>query len=253
MLLTVEGLVLSERAVSENDKFIDILTKEHGIIEISVKGAKKLLSKNSSSTQLFAYSTFCIQKKMDRYYLNSSQIIRSFYDIRMDIFKVSLASYFSELVRFTVPKEQPSVEIFRLTLNTFHFLEKGLHPISLIKSIFELRLISEIGLMPDVLCCKKCNKYEDECMYFFINQGIMMCPDCYNKSDELTNKVLKIDKNLLYYIRYILLSDLEKIFKFKISESNIKALNEFSENYVISQLERNFKTLDFYHSLEIGG
>ena len=58
-MTTLEGIVLKERTVGEQDKFIDVLTKEKGLIEISVRGARKINGKSSSSTQLFAYSRKC--------------------------------------------------------------------------------------------------------------------------------------------------------------------------------------------------
>lgn len=48
-MIILEGIVLKERSVGEQDKFIDILTKEKGVIEISAKGAKKINGKNGSS------------------------------------------------------------------------------------------------------------------------------------------------------------------------------------------------------------
>ena len=54
MMTTFEGIVLKERSYGENDKFIDILTKDHGVVEISVKGAKKINGKNGSSAQLIS-------------------------------------------------------------------------------------------------------------------------------------------------------------------------------------------------------
>ena len=36
MLITAMGVVISERNYGENDKFIDILTAEYGIVEICV-------------------------------------------------------------------------------------------------------------------------------------------------------------------------------------------------------------------------
>ena len=55
--MTVKGVVLSQKPLSEQDKFIDILT-ETGIIEIAVKGSAKVTSKSGSASQLFAYSEF---------------------------------------------------------------------------------------------------------------------------------------------------------------------------------------------------
>lgn len=130
MLITTKGVVIRERQSRENDKFIDILTPDLGIIEISAKGAKKISSKNSASTQLFAYSNFCVQKRTERYYLNSSEPIHIFYPIRTDIEKTALAAYFSEVIKYAVPSEQPSADVLRLLLNSFHFMTEDSKPLS---------------------------------------------------------------------------------------------------------------------------
>ena len=41
MLITTAGVVIRERQIGENDKFVDILTEKNGVIEVSVKGVKK--------------------------------------------------------------------------------------------------------------------------------------------------------------------------------------------------------------------
>ena len=92
MLITTYGIVIRERNVGENDKFIDVLTSDLGVIELSAKGVKKITSKSFSSAQLFAYSKFCLNKKNDRYYINSAEPVRIFYDIRLDVENFALAS-----------------------------------------------------------------------------------------------------------------------------------------------------------------
>ena len=81
-MITEEGIVLKERSVGEQDKFIDILTKTRGVIEVCVKGAKKITGRSGSSTQLFAYSRFCIDQRGERMYLNSAEPIHIFYGLR---------------------------------------------------------------------------------------------------------------------------------------------------------------------------
>ncbi len=39
MLTTVTGIVIRERSVGEQDKFIDLLTADQGVLEVSVRGA----------------------------------------------------------------------------------------------------------------------------------------------------------------------------------------------------------------------
>ena len=62
-MLNVKGVVLSQTPVGEQDRFIDILTAEYGVIEVLVKGAAKITSKTGSATQLFAYSQFSLADK----------------------------------------------------------------------------------------------------------------------------------------------------------------------------------------------
>ena len=59
-MMIIEGLVLKERPVGEQDKFVDILTKEKGIIELSVKGGLNINGKSGSSTQLLHIHVFAM-------------------------------------------------------------------------------------------------------------------------------------------------------------------------------------------------
>lgn len=247
MLITTEGVVIREKQVGENDKFIDILTDKYGVIEVSVKGVKKITSKNSASTQLFAYSKFCVQKRGERYYLNSSEPIHIFYDIRLDIEKFSLASYFSEVIQFAITSEEPSEEIIRLLLNSFNFLTTGERSNELLKSIFELRILSEIGMMPNIVTCNKCLTYLSEKMVFIIKDGILLCDDCFNGVES--SEAIVLTPSLLHIIRYIILTEFDKLWNFKITEEAQKKLSYITENYLINHLDRNFKTLDFYKSI----
>lgn len=247
MLITTEGIVIRERFVGENDKFIDILTKEYGIIEVSVKGAKKINSKTSSSTQIYTYSKFCFSQKGERYFMNSCEPIKVFYNIRLDVNKFALASYFSELLKFSVVSQVPSENVLRLFLNTLHYMTESKRSETFLKSVFELRLLTEIGLMPDLVACAECNEYTSEKNYFYINKGCFICGKCY--SGEFSDDVIEINEAVLHTLRFIVFSDFNKLFNFKISDNVQKKLSDLTERYLLSHMNRNFKTLEFYKSL----
>lgn len=250
-MITVEGIVLKERAVGEQDKFIDILTKESGVMEISVKGAKKINGKSASSTQLFAYSRFCIQQRKDRFYLNSAEPIHIFYDLRNSLSKLSLASYFADVLRFSIGQQTQNGDIMRLFLNTLHYLEKELRSEQILKSIFELRLMSEIGFMPNILACQECGSYEPDEVFFCINDGAFFCSGCFDSSDS--QDFFKIKLPVLNAIRHIVLVDFNRLFNFRLSDSLINSLSMISEEYLKAHLERNFPTLEFYKSINLMG
>lgn len=248
-MMIIEGIVLKERPVGEQDRFVDVLTKEKGIIELSVKGARKINGKAGSSTQLFAFSRFCCDKRKDRFCLNSAEPIHIFYDLRNSLSALSLASYFSEVLRYCISERTDSGNVLRLTLNTLHCLEKGLRSEQLLKSIFELRLMSEIGYMPDVLACRGCGVFEPEELFFSAEDGGFYCSDCFEDNGGRWTKMRLPE---LSAIRHIVLADFDRLFNFRVSDRAGDKLAAFTEDYLLTHLERTFKTLDFYKSMQNG-
>ena len=149
-MIITEGIVLKERTVGEQDKFIDILTKESGVIELSVKGARKINGKSGSSTQLFAYSRFCYDKKGERLYLNSAEPIHIFYGLRSSLTGISLASYFAEVLRYITRENNDEAALLLLAFQSLRALESGRIPARLIRAVFEIRTLRIEGefLMP---------------------------------------------------------------------------------------------------------
>lgn len=248
-MTTIEGIVLKERAFGEQDKFIDILTRDRGVMELPVKGARKITGKSSSATQIFAYSRFCYEQKNNRLLLNSVEPIHIFYNLRRSLSVISLASYFSETVCSCTPELTNSENILRLFLNTLHYLEKNLRSEQLLKAIFEIRLMSEIGFMPDVLACRECGNFEPDGVFFSVTDGTFICTDCCNSA---YGNSFRLDSPAFSAVRHIVLTDFDRLFNFRVSEKTLGQLSEFSESYIISQLERNFRTLDFYKSVSTG-
>lgn len=248
MLTTIKGIVLSERVFGENDKFIDVLSQREGLVSICVKGARKLSSKNSAATQLYTYSKLCFNTRGDKNTLNSSEVIASFFNISSDIIKLSLAAYISELLRYCIPQSTQNESIIRLTLNTFHYLDSSKRDADFLKALFELRLLCELGLMPDLLACAECLKYSAPVMYLDLSAGKLYCSDCFNKSSE--NAALKLGESELHTLRHIALSDFDKLFGFKLSQSLQKNVSAICEKYVLYHFNKSFKTLEFYKSMK---
>lgn len=248
MLITTNGIIIRERPVGENDKFIEILSSDLGIIEVSAKGARKITGKNAAGTQLFTYSKLCINKTgNNRYILNSSQPLNSFYNIRLDIKKLSLAAYLSDILRFTTPPEEPANMPLRLFLNTLYYLDNDQRAIEQLKLIFELRISCEIGLMPQLIGCGNCFLSSSDKMYFNLYDGNLVCDNCI--TDDEYRKSMVLDSTMLHIVRYICLSQFDKIFNFKISEKYQNDISIVSEKYLRIQLNRYFKSLDFYKNI----
>ncbi len=251
-MLTVKGVVLTQRMIGEQDRFIDILTAEYGVIEVLVKGAGKISSKTGSGTQLFAYSEFCLHdKKKGARMLSSVSPIQIFYGMRSSVTAVALASYFSQVITFAVLPRSGIPEILRLMLNCLHFLCQKDTDEAMLKAIFELRIAALLGFMPDVVMCRACGTYLPETLYFLIEDGYFVCKDCQSTEEALRPSV-EMPAGTLQAIRHIVLSDLEKIFSFRLREHCRQPLFDFAEQFLGYHVDRQFQTLEFYRMIKGG-
>lgn len=251
-MTTFKALVLREEERGETSKSICVLTEELGLIYIYIRGGMKS-KKSGSATQAFSYSTLCVDEKKNAkgqvsYYLNSSEPVKLFYNIRLDAKKLALAYYFSELLQFAATENSTNREenraLMRLTLNTLYFLDKGEHDMELLRSVFELRLICETGFMPKLIGCSSCFKYEDDIMHFNFLTNDLQCRSCCLNPDSIHD--FKMNRSLLYTVRYIALSELEKLFSFRISERCQRQLTEFCEKLIVYDLKTRFVSLEYY-------
>lgn len=249
-MITLRGLVIREYPVGENDKFIHILTKERGVIEVSVRAGRKMISKNAGGCQLFAYSHFSLRYTKGKYYLDSCEVIRLFYKICEDLDRLAIADYIAEVVTYAAGHNEQKDDVIRLILNTFHYLAKGNRDCRLLKSVFEMRFMTEIGMMPDIVCCHRCMTYTSDDMCFDILSTKLYCTGCYKGKYDSTQ--VRMKGSVVHAMRHIVFADFDRLFNFRLSDKNMDNLSRITEKYLLTHLGREFKTLDFYKSLGKG-
>ena len=111
--------------------------------------------------------------------------------------------------------------------------------------VFELRTMSECGFLPQLVCCKICEKYDGPAFYLDPQEGILLCEDCAKK----VGKTCNLDMGALYALRHICLVEDKKIFAFKISVGSLAKLSAVAERYALTHLDKPLKSYDFLKSV----
>ena len=246
MRTNTDGLILKEQNIGEKDKLVTVLTRHNGLVRAFVRGAKSVNNRKNSSTGMFCFSKLCLYKTKESYIIDEAEPIELFFELRSDLEKLALAQYFSELIMTLVQEDEPAEEYLRLILNSLHFLAKGKMPIEQVKAITELRLMCIAGYMPNLIACDRCGEYETNTMYFDVEDGLLYCENCMSNS-----MLFPLDIGLIKALRHIAFSDFEKIYSFKMEDSALPDLSYITEKYLLSKLQRNFKTLEFYNSIKV--
>lgn len=246
MRTNTDGLILKEQNIGEKDKLVTVLTRHNGLVRAFVRGAKSVNNRKNSSTGMFCFSKLCLYKTKESYIIDEAEPIELFFELRSDLEKLALAQYFSELIMTLVQEDEPAEEYLRLILNSLHFLAKGKMPVEQVKAITELRLMCIAGYMPNLVACDRCGEYETNTMYFDVEDGLLYCENCMSNS-----MLFPLDIGLIKALRHIAFSDFQKIYSFKMEEQALPDLSYITEKYLLSKLQRNFKTLEFYKDILI--
>ena len=257
MLSEVTGLVLRSVNLGESDRLITVFTKECGNISAMVKGARTLKNRNMSASLQFCYSTFVLYKKGDKYWVRESNLIESFFGIRDSIEGLSLAGYIVEVLSDITTAEAES-GLLRLALNSLYAISEKKYSLDKIKAAFEIRATSIIGFMPEVLACRECGESSGD-FFFDIMGGSIRCFACKEKADRRhsdvyddgTREVITIlSEGAKTALAYLIHCPIERIFAFNISDEDMEILSRATEKYITNQLERSFKSLEFYKEVK---
>lgn len=203
---------------------------------MAAKGSRRPKSLLMAATQFLCFGEYVLYKSGNTYSINSCETIEVFYNIRTDLDKLNYASYMTKIINDVTTENQNSYRILQLFLNTLYMISETDKNLSLINSVFTLRLLSIIGFRPQIEECKEC-KTKDDLTYFSFRDSGFKCSACA-KQDKGAVEISPSTKDA---IRYIVLADAKKLFSFEIPEASIKELEIISKIYLEEKLEKEYR------------
>lgn len=177
-----------------------------------------------------------LYKSGNSYSINSCETIEVFYDIRTDLDKLKYAAHITKIINDITTENQNTYKVLQLYLNTLYMISETDKDLSLINSIFTLRLLSIIGFRPIIDECRNC-KSKDELKYFSFKDSGLKCKTCGVQDKG----AIEINVTTKDAIKYIILADSKKIFSFEVPKDSVKELEIISKIYLEDKLEREYK------------
>jgi DNA repair protein RecO (recombination protein O) len=252
----VRGLIIRTVDIKDSDRLVVIFTEEHGAVTALARGARSLKSRKLAATMQFCYGRYVLYKQGDKYWIKEAELIENFFDIRQSIEGLALANYICEVLS-DVTVEEAERDLLRLSLNSLYAISKNLYSVEKIKAVFEIRAVSILGFMPNVLTCNECEGKDGD-FFFDIMGGIIECRDCHERKMRAhiehadpheTHIICILSEGAKTALGYAIYSPIERAFSFKISDDDMRLFSRATEEYILNQLGHSYKSLDFYKSL----
>jgi len=200
MTETGTGLILRTRPLTDTSLIVHWLTADFGRIATVAKGARRQKSPFAGKLDLFYMGDFSFQRsrRSELHQLREVSLRETHAAIRTEMEYLQQASYCAALIEQTTEMDTPIPEIFSLMTGFLKNLPKY-PPQSQTLFAFEVKLLSELGLQPDL---------ENE----------------------------KLDPDVKQILRILLVSDWAALSRLKLSRSQIIALRQYLQAFLVYHL-----------------
>lgn len=247
MFQTVSGLTLRSVNYKEADQILTVLTDSRGCLTVKARGASRKGSRLRAASQLFTFSQMTLYESRGRLTLQEAEVQQQFSGLQSRLSALALASYLAEVLATEAEDAPGGEQLLRLALNCLYALSHGLAPEKIVKAAFELRYMTLAGYAPELSGCAVCGRAEPVRPVAVLEAGVIRCKAC--PLPGASGRQTELTPGALAAARYLLRCDLKKLFSFTLGEEDLRRLGNFSESYLLTKLERSFRTLDFYKSV----
>lgn len=245
---SVDAIVLREVRYKEADRILTLYTRQAGKITAKARGALRKSSRTGAATQQLTFSEMTLFGNMGKYTVNEATVIEPFSGLRDNFENFALGCYFSECVETLTEENVPEEEILQLLLNSLYALSNSMYAPKLIKAVFEIRLMSLLGYMPDIEACCVCGREVPLYPCLGLKNGRICCRECRSADIGPTDYLCTSSLNA---IKYAISSPPKRIFSFDINGEELERMSQACEDYIIFQSDMRFQTLDYWKKIKI--
>ena len=143
--VNLTGMVIKSTPSGEADRRLVILTRERGKITAFARGARRPGSMLMAASRSFAFGQFRLYEGREAYSLQSAEISNYFPELAGDMEAACYGSYFLELADYYGRENTDCVEMLLLLYQSLRALLKPAIPNSLVKLVYELRVMGANG------------------------------------------------------------------------------------------------------------
>ena len=210
--VSVTGMVLKASPVGEYDRRLVILTCERGKITAFARGARRPGNSLMACSAPFVFGKFTLYEGKEAYTLAGAEVTNYFREIAADMEAACYGSYFLEFADYYGRENVAAVDELKLLYQSLRALLKDSIPNTLIRPVFELKMMQLNG------------------EYFDAPKG--------NCSDTAR-----------YTWEYVLYSTIEKLYTFKLTEEVLEEFRRCVEDNKRRFVDKQFHSLDILEVL----
>lgn len=241
MHIVTQGIVLREVQYKESDKILTVLAQGQGKVTVKARGCRRKNSPLAAGSQLLVYSEMTWFEYQGRWTLQEAATLQEFRGVREDLTRLALGSYFAEVCEAVAVEGEDNPELLSLLLNSLYALDALNKPPELVRAVFDWKCMAIAGYAPLLDGCSRCGE-EPRDPRLDLTAGVVSCAACGDGA--------VLTAEMLAAMGHIVSGDPKRLFSFRLPAEQLGRFAALSSDYLTTQLERGFRTLEFYLSVK---
>lgn len=245
-----QAILLRRQDLRETSIILSFYTRDFGKIKGIVRGVRgpRAQGHGGGAHEIFALDdiVFYERKGRDIYTVSQCDLREFFSPVRGSLEKLGYATYMIELLDSVTALSDPHPEVFDLVLGSLKLLateESGRR----VARIFEIKLLSLLGIMPRLGQCVNCSDAaKSPSARFSLRHGGLICSSCFG-ADALASPIMPGTAKFIEHIQSL---PFDKVARVSVSEQVGKDLELILRRFLDYYVERKLNSLSFLKHID---
>lgn len=247
MYTDTEGIIFRHVKTVNRRRMISIFSKKYGKISAGTSISERGKSKSTLAMKPFTYGKYELYKNRDNFNINGAETIKSYYKLGEDIDKYINASYILEFTEKLLPENMPQPKVFNFLIDFLDEIEKRKKKHETLIIAYKLKVLNELGYMPELNCCVQCGRLEN-LVAINIREGGIVCQNCIEKKFLTSNDTLiyEIGLGIIKILRHFISKPLKSFENLALEDKSLDILKKIVDDYAKYYLDmRELKSEEF--------
>lgn len=245
-----QGILLRHYQLRETSFILSFYTEHFGKIKGIVRGVRgpRAQFQGGGAYELFALDdlVFYERKRSEIFTISHCDLADFFAPVRASLENIAYATYMVELLDSVTVLSDPHPEVFGLALNCMRLLCDGVAGRHVAR-IFEIKLLSHLGIMPALGMCAHCGRANvNSDLRFSMRHGGLLCKECLATDAEAYPMLLGTAR----FIRHIQTIPFDRARRVKVDEKVGRELEFILRRFLEYHIERQLNAVKFLRTIE---